>query len=177
MTQFNWNNTSALITQGYRELNQRLHDQGNYGRRGDKWARKVEEIVAEFNPSTILDYGCGQGALARALPYAIEEYDPAIEHKSRVPSPADLVVCTDVLEHVEPHLLENVLDHLAALSKRVLFCVVSTRPAKKLLEDGRNAHLIVQDQDFWRPLFEQRFKIHSWVFHGDEFSGIFTVET
>lgn len=34
---------------------------------------------------------------------------------------------------------------------------VCTVPALKELPDGRNAHLIVQNQDWWIPRFRQRF--------------------
>jgi hypothetical protein len=144
-----------------------------YGRHGDKWAEKVTDIVNQFSPSSILDYGCGQGALARSVPYRVHEYDPAIPDKSHLPSPADLVICTDVLEHIEPSFLDNVLNHIEALTQHVLFAVVSTRPAKKVLEDGRNAHLIVEQEDFWRVRFKRRFEIAEWKNFGDEFAGIF----
>jgi hypothetical protein len=157
-----------LISDEYRALNLRLHEKGSYGRRGDKWAQRVTELIERFGPATALDYGCGQGALGRAIDFPIAEYDPAIPGKDCLPEPADLVICTDVIEHVEPELLLNVLDHLQLLTRHVLFAVVSTRAAKKELEDGRNAHLIVEGSDFWKPLLEERFDVLGWEVLGDE---------
>jgi hypothetical protein len=40
------------------------------------------EAVAELKTTSILDYGCGKGYLAKALPFPIWEYDPAIPEKA-----------------------------------------------------------------------------------------------
>lgn len=162
-----------LITDPYRELNRRLHAGGKFGRNGDKWAAEVAAIAAREQLHDLLDYGCGQGALCRALRdlapgLALREYDPAIAGKEQPPAPAEFVVCTDVIEHVEPDCLASVLDDLQRVSRKWLFAVVSTRPAKKLLEDGRNAHLIVQPESFWRPQFVARFHIERWQVLDDE---------
>lgn len=105
--------------------------------------------------SSILDYGCGAGTLGTALkaqawPFDFREYDPAVPGKDAMPRPADLVVCTDVLEHIERDRLDTVLGHIRALSMQGTFLVISTVPAHKSLPDGRNAHLIVESPDWWR---------------------------
>ncbi|WP_083276863.1 class I SAM-dependent methyltransferase [Sphingobium phenoxybenzoativorans] len=161
-----------LISDEYRTLNSSLHAGGSYGRKGDKWTAKVSELIDCFEPTTILDYGCGQGALGKALNRDISEYDPAIPEKSALPEPADMVVCTDVLEHIEPVCLDDVLDHLRDLTKSVLFAVISTRPAAKFLADGRNAHLIVEGEAFWTEHLEKRFLIDQIQDHGKEFSAV-----
>lgn len=158
-----------MISENYRALNAQLHAGGNYGRHGDKWAKAVRAIVHEHGISSVLDYGCGQGALAAALEFPLAEYDPAVSGKDAEPAPADLVVCTDVLEHIEPELLENVLDHLQELALRYLFVAVSTRSAVKHLADGRNAHLIIWPESQWRICIEQRFIVIDWRILPDEF--------
>jgi hypothetical protein len=160
---------ARLISDDYTVLNAKLHALGKYGVHGDKWAKTVKALVKAHRIATVLDYGCGQGALARALGDTVAEYDPAIPGKDGDPAPAELVICTDVLEHIEPALIDNVLDHLAALAQRYLFVAVSTRPAVKFLADGRNAHLIVQPAAAWRPLFAARFSIVEWTVRSDEF--------
>ncbi|GAA4745441.1 hypothetical protein GCM10023264_08550 [Sphingomonas daechungensis] len=149
------------ISEQYRQLNKHLHELGSYGRKGDKWAARVRELIGEYQPTTILDYGCGQGALGRALGIPIREYDPAIAGKDQPPEKADLVVCTDVLEHVEPAHLDAVLDDLKRVTGRCLFAVISTRPAKKTLADGRNAHQIVEEWTFWEERLSRRFRIEA----------------
>ncbi len=147
-----------LISDTYRRLNSDLHDGGSYGRNGDRWAARVQELIDTYGAQSVLDYGCGQGALARAIGEKVREYDPAIPEKANAPAPADLVVCTDVLEHVEPDCLSEVLDHLRQLSRKACFVVIATRPAKKVLADRRNAHLIIEPDEFWRGQLGARFQ-------------------
>lgn len=138
-----------------------LHAQPKgYGGKGEKWAAKVKEIAGALGARTVLDYGCGRGTLKRAL--ALEtfqtfEYDPAISGKDKRPDPADLVVCTDVLEHIEPSRIDAVLDHLQCLTRLGLFAVVATGPAVKTLSDGRNAHILQHPAEWWHDQFNRRF--------------------
>ena len=159
---------SNLISEEYRRLNIELHSTGKFGMHGSRWADRVTAIAQVIGAATLLDYGCGQGSLAAALALPITEYDPAIEGKDARPKPADLVICTDVLEHIEPEFLNNVVDDLHDLSTKALFAVISTRLAKKILADGRNAHLIVEPPSFWREIFSKRFTIVEWEIAGDE---------
>jgi hypothetical protein len=128
-----------------------------YGGRGDKWAGAVTHLAKMYKCKTILDYGCGQGTLKKALKpligdRIITEYDPAIKLKRSIEKGAvfDMVVCTDVLEHIEPDKLPIVIDHLFNLSVKILFLVVATRPSKKFFPDGRNVHLIIQPDSWWK---------------------------
>jgi hypothetical protein len=131
-----------------------------YGGKGDKWAGAVLDLAQKFDCWSILDYGCGEGALARAVlartdrRLVVREYDPAIAGKDARPAFADLVCCTDVLEHVEPDKLDAVLAHLHSLARRVLFVVIATRPSNKTLSDGRNAHLILESGEWWQARME-----------------------
>lgn len=147
-----------LISDAYRDMNKNLHAGGCYGQSGDRWLASVQLLIDKFEPETILDYGCGQGALGRALGRPLAEYDPAVPGKDQLPAPADLVVCTDVMEHIEPELIDGVLDHLRSVTKRYLFAVISTRPARKILPDGRNAHLIVEPWEWWEAKLRPRFR-------------------
>jgi hypothetical protein len=67
----------------------------------------------------------------------------------------------DVLEHIEPDCLENVLDHLAKLTECVAFITVHTGPAGKTLPDGRNAHINQQPMSYWLSKLWQRFDLHT----------------
>jgi hypothetical protein len=71
--------------------------------------------------------------------------------------PADVVVCNDVLEHVEPEHLDEVLKHMASLAKKAIVLTVATVPAVKTLADGRNAHLIVENARWWYTKLEPYF--------------------
>lgn len=147
---------SALISDEYRATQQWLHRQPQgYGGKGSKWAQAVVDLHSRYGGTSILDYGCGQGTLGRtARPLLPEvrwlDYDPAIKGKDRLPEMADIVVCTDVLEHIEPEKLDSVIAHLFSLSRRALFAVISVVPSAKTLPDGRGAHLTVQPATWWR---------------------------
>lgn len=142
-----------LITPAYRAEQAVLHaDPRGYGGKGKKWADVVETIAREYGASSMLDYGCGQGSLAIVLRdrgWTVREYDPAIPGKDERPSFADLVVCTDVLEHVERERLPAVLGHVRSLCRQVALLVVALDPSNKTLRDGRNAHLILESPDWW----------------------------
>lgn len=150
-----------LITDDYRAQNAAMHaEKPHYGRGGYLAAERVERLAKKFNAGTILDYGCGKATLASALPHlAVSCYDPAVPGRDSPPSPADIVVCSDVMEHVEPDCLADVIRHLHSLSREVLYLEIATVPALKYLPDGRNAHLIVEPAAWWlekfAPLFEQ----------------------
>jgi 2-polyprenyl-3-methyl-5-hydroxy-6-metoxy-1,4-benzoquinol methylase len=147
--------TLDLISPAYLQEQIRLHAQPRgYGQRGSKWAKTVLRIADEFQCRTVLDYGCGQGSLAVALTgtLAVSEYDPAIRGKESLPEPADLVVCTDVLEHVESPKIYAVVGHLARLTKKKLFLVVSLVETAKTLSDGRQAHILIRNVDWWKYL-------------------------
>ncbi len=156
-----------LISEAYAEQNRQMHERyAGYGSKGLQWAAYVEQLVIEDGHQSILDYGAGKGSLKETLARVgitdVAEYDPAIPSKEARPVAADLVVCLDVLEHVEPELLDNVLSDLAQLTKRKLFFDICTQPAFKTLSDGRNAHLIVQSGDWWRNKLSEHFDIVSW---------------
>lgn len=109
---------------------------------------------------SILDYGAGKQTLAKSLStLPVTSYDPAIEKISEKPEGKfDLVVCTDVMEHIEPDYLDAVLDDLRRYTGKMVFLNVATRPAVKSLPDGRNAHLIVEDYRWWWPKLVERFE-------------------
>ena len=126
---------------------------------GAKHADTVLKLAKSVEAQSILDYGCGKGELAKALPFGICEYDPAITGKNMSPRPADLVVCTDVLEHIEPDRLQFVLADLARCVRKLGFFTIHTGPAQKVLADGRNAHLIQKPVAWWLTKFLDRFEL------------------
>ncbi len=149
-----------LISAPYRELNARLHrDNLAYGVGGAKHAPTVLKLADSLKTRSVLDYGCGKGYLQKELPFPIWEYDPAIPEKSESPRPADLVVCTDVLEHVEPDRLHYVLDDLRRCVLQVGYFVIALRPATKTLADGRNTHLIVKPRKWWVAQLKRFFVV------------------
>ena len=159
--------TAALISEDYRKMQQELHRNPNYGVASIQYAPMVAQVMEAAGITEILDYGAGKGRLGLALegmyenPLVIHHYDPAIPQWSQPPQPCDLVACIDVLEHIEPDLLDNVLNDLKRVTARVGVFTVHTGAAVKVLGDGRNAHLIQKPASWWLPKFMERFELHT----------------
>lgn len=157
-----------LISPSYLEMQRILHAAPRgYGGRGDKWAGVVLQVALQFQATSILDYGCGGGTLAKVLrshqlgAIRIDEYDPAIPGKDGAPDFADLVNVTDVLEHIELEKLPAVLAHIRMLARKAVFVVISTKESNKILADGRNAHILIRPARWWKArLRKSGFEIH-----------------
>lgn len=155
-----------LISDTYRQTQTDLHAKGNYGVASVKYAHLVTEIINKLEVTHLLDYGCGRQMnlikhIKPAHKLTYQGYDPAIPDLAGAPIPAQMVACIDVLEHIEPEFLDNVLDHLASLTEVILFATVHTGPAGKVLSDGRNAHLIQQPMEWWLPQFMSRWDLQT----------------
>ena len=154
-----------LITEEYRRMQQELHKNRGYGQASVDLAPFVAEVIRRDRIEEMLDYGAGKGRLGEELewlvpwPLRIHRYDPAVPQWSAKPEPSAFVACIDVLEHIEPHLLPNVLDDLMRVTAGTGLFTVATGPAMKKLADGRNAHLIQQPANWWLPQFLSRFEL------------------
>lgn len=158
----------SLISNEYRALNAKEHEANNgYGVQGYKHLNVVLGLAEQYGAKDVLDYGCGGATLSqharKMSPLPFHNYDPAIEKYSAAPRGTgyDMVVCTDVLEHIEPACLPEVLRHLSMLTLKVAFIEVACRPAKRVLSDGRNAHLIQRDGMFWLDSLRNHFDVVS----------------
>lgn len=154
----------TLITESYRALNRQAHEENTgYGTSGYRHLDTVLRLAEQYGVGDVLDYGCGQATLSRharrVSPLKFHNYDPALEQYAAMPSPVDMVVCTDVLEHVEPASLPFVLEHITDLMVKVAFLEIACRPAKRVLADGRNAHILQRDGDFWFDTIRERMDI------------------
>jgi len=155
-----------LITPEYKAQQAKLHAIGNYGVTASKYGKTVSDIIDRVEINHVLDYGCGSNrslteTLKPARNIVYQPYDPCVPEVSDDPVPADMVVCIDVLEHIEPALLDDVLDHLHSLTERALFVSINTGPAGKVLDDGRNAHLIQKPMAWWLPKLFERYIIQT----------------
>lgn len=161
-----------MYSQEYQQQLQDKHAKDdNWGTTSHRYAALITEFASTHGLREILDYGCGKGALKQNMPesFTIKEYDPGIPQKSKKPKPAQMVVCTDVLEHVEPNYLNQVLDDLHRVTEKIGFFDVCMVPAIHTLPDGRNAHLIVEDSNWWLEKILQRFKLHAMMDSGSNF--------
>jgi hypothetical protein len=157
--------SAVLISDEYRKQQEALHENPNYGVASVQYAPIVSEICNKLEVQHLLDYGAGKCRLFQNIKVGhkmkLQAYDPGVPRLSTPPVPAEMVACIDVLEHIEPELLDNVLDDLARLTEAVCFLTVHTGPAVKVLPDGRNAHLTQQPLEWWLPKFWERFDIQT----------------
>lgn len=157
--------SAALISEEYRRTQAKLHENPDYGVASVHFAPLVADVMTRAGFRSVLDYGAGKGRLGqelgRLLPFSfeIDPYEPAMAQWAAAPTPHEFVVCLDVLEHIEPDLIDNVLDDLARLVCRAGLFTVHTGAAVKVLPDGRNAHLIQQPARWWLRKFLDRFDL------------------
>ena len=164
MTQANF------ISEEYKSLNTKLHsDSEEYGNRNnylcDQLPTSISIIHKLFNCMSVLDYGCGKGMIVRSLrnklakhPITIQGYDPCVKEYEKIPDPADILISTDVLEHIEPDKINEVLGHIGHLTHRSCYLVIDLLPAVKTLPDGRNAHIMLATSGWWLNKLSKIFK-------------------
>jgi hypothetical protein len=156
---------APLISEEYRGMQQKLHENPDYGMASAQHAPLIAHVIELAGAGEVLDYGAGKGRLGIALkqlvrrPLVVHHYEPAVPEWSAPPRPCGFVACVDVLEHIEPELLDNVLDDLQRVTADVGLFFVHTGPADKVLADGRNAHLIQQPSGWWLPKILARFEL------------------
>ena len=164
----------TLISETYRAQNRMLHEERDSygaGHQTRQWYSMIEVLARKMGAVSVLDYGAGKGNFAQAYPHLmVEQYDPAIPGLDSPPEPHDFVICLDVLEHIEPDLLDNVLDDIQRCAKKAVFLTVNMVPAGKFLPDGRNAHLIQKPPEWWLPRLMQRWDIRNYGGKSHEFN-------
>lgn len=151
----------SLITEEYRQMQAELHKNPNYGVSSTIFAPIVDLVIEDHQLTELLDYGAGKCRLRDSLtqPVKYYPYEPSNPEMSNKPEPRELVCCIDVLEHIEPDCLDDVLDDLQRLTLKYGLFTIHTGPAQKILPDGRNAHLIQEPWSWWQKKLENRFKI------------------
>lgn len=154
----------SLISEQYRQEQQALHARGNYGTASIGFADMVTELIDGTGAKSLLDYGSGKMCnLAKHIEpgHDVEyiAYDPGVPGLDGIAEPAELVCCIDVLEHIEPELLDNVLADLRRCTQKYGFFTIHTGPAVKTLSDGRNAHLIQKPPSWWLPKIMETFTL------------------
>lgn len=160
-----------VISTAQLELNAALHKtDSNFGNRVDG-AGKAIRLVDALNRmnelgvcDSVLDYGTGKGSLVRRLrselpaKIQVEGYDPAMpDFASKPEAPSDILLCLDVLEHIEMRSIDAVLKDIHRLTRRFCYLVIDLQPAGKKLADGRNAHILLAPAEWWISRVAQLF--------------------
>ena len=152
-----------LISGSYQTDLRRLHSQQQrWGTSGNRYAAPIYHWAKECGAKGILDYGAGKGSLKHALgvySIPVAEYDPGVIGKDSKPAPADCVVSTDVLEHIEPEYVDATLAYIAGLTKVCGWHLIALYKAgaRNNLSDGRNAHLSLFPPEDWMQRINTAF--------------------
>jgi hypothetical protein len=163
-------NAPYRMSEAYKALQEGFHDvTPSYGTSGSEHASRVflgaAQIAKKYGSCDVLDYGCGKETLRLSIEESFPSvggvrvigYDPGRKGYDAEPKPADMVVCTDVMEHIEPECVDAVLRHICELTKHVAIIDVALTPAQKILPDGRNAHICLKSKDWWLSFIKKYF--------------------
>lgn len=126
---------------------------------------EINKLRKEYNLVTMLDYGCGKAQFHDSSWNAVK-YDPAIlEFSTRPTGRFDLVISTDVLEHIPEEHIENTIADIFNYSDRWVFVSVCCREAREILPNGMNAHATVKSESWWKDKFS-KYKNYKLAFTG-----------
>lgn len=149
--------------EAYREL----HGHGLFkGLSLEKHIPKITELLKENDCKSVLDYGCGKAFLhlrGETKEWGdVSLYDPGVKEYEKLPEGQfDAVICTDVLEHIPEDELDETLQIIFGKSNKLVFLSISTKPAKKFLPNGENAHVTIKPEDWWL----ERISRHNKLYH------------
>jgi hypothetical protein len=115
---------------------------------------KINQIIKDKDIKSILDYGCGKAKYHPKEWNAIK-YDPAIqEYQNKPQDKYDLVISTDVLEHIPVENLKQTINEIFGYSNKWVFVSVCCRKAEAILPNGYNAHATIESAKWWKELFK-----------------------
>lgn len=69
----------------------------------------------------------------------------------------DVAICADVMEHIPPDRIDDVLSSISALNCNEFHFGISTRPSVILDNEGNNLHLTVLPAEEWESIFQKHF--------------------
>lgn len=150
-------NFPDMISSEYKKMISDINGTENFGKR-KKIPKFLESFISTVEVKSIIDFGCGVGNLITTLSErypdkTISGYDPGNEIYNTMPNNTfDLLVSTDVLEHIEPEFLDKTLEFLSSKSQYV-YHLIALEPSSVTLPDGRNAHLILESPSWWKNKF------------------------
>ena len=116
----------------------------------------------------LLDYGCGKGGTMSWIrgmypDITVTGWDPGTDQYHEKPHERfDGIYSIDVWEHIEQDQLMDTVTELKQLSHSATeWChIIDLTPAKKLLPDGRNAHVTLMTAREWMAFFQLHTEVH-----------------
>lgn len=157
------NHKQTNNTINYIEEYKKLHSTNStFGTSNIEQLKFINLIIEYIKPNTILDYGCGKGTLINELRDIYPNikfygYDPAVPEFSTLPTGKfDLVINTDVLEHIPENTIKEVITQIKNCSNNVFFQLHHAK-ASQILPNGENAHCTIKPPKWYLKLLKKYF--------------------
>jgi hypothetical protein len=154
-----------MITREYKEQLVLKHQKNPWGGGGKSWVPLLDKELNIGQASSILDFGCGRHTFKEEMNkrfprVEVHEYDPGVLGFDTPPQPGhkyDVIVCTDVMEHVEDEFTIDTLKLIeSCVGVHVFFNIVTT-PCSSTLPDGRNTHINLKTSEEWQRILRKIF--------------------
>lgn len=128
-------------------------------------AKEIGRLIKDIDAKTVLDYGCGRAEAYRS-PHKIHHqwglkrsqvtlYDPAFHHAPPPVGQFDLVVCSDVLEHIPEEEVDAFIARIFGHARKAVWASVCCRPAKKVFPGTEtNLHVTIKPYEWWSAKFD-----------------------
>ena len=164
-----------LFTKDYYEDGVRKHISGyeNYRWEPTRSIPEALDIQKNFKFETCIDYGCAKGFLVNALriigcdaygedisEYAVDNCHPNVKKYISLPNDNyyDLLICKDVLEHIEEANLPEVLQDLKKKSEQFFFVIPLGDDDRFRIREYEVdiTHVTKKDEEWWINLFKSQ---------------------
>jgi len=168
---------SLKLIEQYKEL----HNENKFkGISLNKHIQAIGDLIKQHKVKSLLDYGSGKGYLYSKnfkivnpnLKEPLQKlwkidklkcYDPGYTEHAEYPTDIyDMVISTDVIEHIPEEDLTWFLNDIFSLSKKFVYLNIACYPALKHFKDGTNVHVsIFKPQewiDFIMKLWKEKYK-------------------
>lgn len=143
-----------VVSPDYRAILNQMHARSIWNK-GQQHIPEFMPWLRELGCTTMLDYGCGKGAMkpemAKVAPdIDVRLFDPGNPALDTLPEPADFVTACSCIENIEPDRVDKVMAHLYGLAIKGAYFSITIRLGRKNdLPDGRNEHLSVHPPEWW----------------------------
>ena len=131
----------------------------------------LKKVFQKFNIKTVLDYGSGKGNWNKEIDGQenlkdflkldeIIQFEPSLNKNDK--KRCDCSICFDVLEHIFISDIPYVIHDVFSYSKKLVVINVACYEASALLPNGENAHITVNEPEWWYEKIAEiiKFKIN-----------------
>lgn len=154
-----------------------LYKEKGYAKKSDDLPYKLIREFKIGKYQRCIDIGCGRASLSNYFTeytgvdisdYIINEnrktrkgiyIHSSIDNLDVVSNDYDVAICSDVMEHIPPQKINDVLESISKIKCNYFFFSISTRPSKILSKENENLHLSVFSNTKWKSIMNNYFKI------------------